>query len=135
MQFPGVEEVEYLQPDEGVEDHCEVPGVVFGCVKSSLVVFVSVYVEKSSAADVASDNSVVPLVLRVGYIEGIGVVGVDILGDELLAHEDEDEEHCDLEDRLADDVFQHRPIDDIVVSGVGFSVEEFGGGVLGCQGD
>ena len=135
MQFPGVEEVEYLQPDEGVEDHGEMSGVVFGGVKGGLVISVPIYVEEPSAANVAPDDAVLPFVLGVGDIQGIGVVGVDILGDELLAHEDEDQEDCDLEDRLADDVFQHRRVDDVVVSGVGLAVEEFGGGVLGGQGD
>ena len=51
MQFPGVEEVEYLQPDEGVEDHGEMSGVVFGGVKGSLVIFVPIYMEKPSNPD------------------------------------------------------------------------------------
>ena len=74
MQFPGVKKVEYLQPDECVEDHGEMPRVVFSCVKGSLVIFVPIYMEKPSTADVAPDNSVVPLVLGVSYIECIGIV-------------------------------------------------------------
>ena len=40
-----------------------------------------------------------------------------------------------MEDRLANDVLQHWPVDDVVVSGMGFPVEEFGGWILSCQGD
>ena len=122
MEFPGVEEIEDLQPDEGVEDDGEVPGIVSGGLEGGFVVFISIDVEEPSAADITSYGSISPFVLRVCDIDRIGVVGIHVLWDELLTHEDENKEDYDLENGLSYDVFEHGSIDDTLVSSMGFSV-------------
>ena len=98
------------------------PGIVSGGLEGGFVVFISIDVEEPSAADIASNSSISPFVLRVCDIDRIGVVGIHVLGDELLTHEDENKEDDDLEDGLSYDMFKHGSIDDTLVSGVRFSV-------------
>ena len=108
------------------------PRIILGGIESSLVISISIGMEKPAATDSATHNPISPLVLRVGDIDRIGIIGISIFRDELFAHEDDDQEDDDLEDGLAYDVFEHGFVDDVVISAVGLSFEELGSWVLGC---
>ena len=106
MEFAGVEEVKDLQHDEDVEDESEMSGVDVGLFENSVVVRVAVHKGMSAASDSATHDAIVPLVIRMGGKDS-GVQGVDVLRDELLTSEGQDENDCQLEDALTDDMLQH----------------------------
>lgn len=107
-------------------------GVDHSFIEDSHVVVLSLDREETATANSASHHSIQPLVSWVVGEDG-GVVGIDVLGDELLAPEDENDQNYELEDGLADDVLEHGGRDDVLVSGMGSTVQQFLSGLLGCQ--
>lgn len=63
MKFSGVEEVEDLHHNKGVEDKCEMPRVDAVVLQDCLILFVSVEGIKSPAANSASHHAIMPLKL------------------------------------------------------------------------
>lgn len=66
MEFFGIEEVEDLEHDEGIEDEGEMSGNDHGLLVNSLIIPSSIDLFHSSASDGSTDNSVVPFVIRMG---------------------------------------------------------------------
>lgn len=132
VELPRVDEVEDRHEDEGVEDEGVVPGVDLILIEHSHVVVLSLDREEAATADSASHHSVEPLASRVVGENG-GVVGIDVLGDELLATEDESDHDYELEDGLAEDVLEHGGRNDVLVSGMGSAVQQFLSGLFSGQ--
>ena len=92
---------------------------------------------ESAAADSAAYDTIPPLVLgmRVPCTTGISnkIMVVYVLRYESLSHKDQDYQNDELVDRLADNVFEHDSVDDIVISVVRFALEELRIGLLGCE--
>ena len=134
MEFASVEEVEDLHHHKHVEDNGEVTRVVVSFLEGRSVVLLAVDEVEPTTADVAADNAVLPLelgVLIVGVLRvGHEVVAVHVLGYELLPHKHHHHHHHQLEYRLPYYMFQHDPIDDVVVPVVGFALEQLGVGLL-----
>lgn len=114
VQFPGIHEVEDLHEDESVEDEGVVPGVDHSLIEHSHIIVLALDREEAATANSASHHSVEPLVCWVAG-EDSGVVGIDVLGDELLAPEDQNHQDYELEDGLADDVLEHGGRDDVFI--------------------
>jgi hypothetical protein len=65
LQFSSIEEVEHLQHHKCIENDGKMSRIVVSSIESSLVIDVSIDVEKPAAANVSSDDSIPPFVLRV----------------------------------------------------------------------
>ena len=86
MQFSGVEEVEHLHHDKGVENEGEVPASYSTLIQDILVVMISIGKEQSTASDSSSNDTVVPLRFRtVG--EDIAIKGILVFRDDELTKE------------------------------------------------
>lgn len=60
-------------------------------------------------------------------------MAINIFRYKLLSHKDDNHHNYDLEDRLPDYVFEHDPVDDVVVTVVRFTFEELAVGLLCCK--
>lgn len=116
MDLSGVDEVEDLEHDKGVEDKGIMPRVVFGSLECSLIIRVAIDPVESSTADCASNNSLIPLERRVSHINWVLIKRILVLWDEKFSEEDDDGHDDHLEDRLSDNVFLHQFGDDVSIS-------------------
>ncbi len=122
VKLPRVYKVEDLHEGESIEDKGEMPGIYHsGIVDSHVVVSSSDGVE-AATSDRPSNDSIQPLAGRVLRKDG-GIVGIDIFRNELFSPEDQDDHHNELEDALANDVFEHGRWDDVLVPGMGVAVQ------------
>ena len=115
MEFAGVEEIEDLHHDEGVEDEGEVTRVDPVLVEDGEVVVRARRVIEATRADSTANYSVVPFLARV-IGKDARVVRVRVFGDPVLSGKDQEENDHQLEDALTNDVFKHGLGDDVLVS-------------------
>lgn len=87
MQLTGIEEIDGLHHDEGIEDEGEVSGGNIVCGENIIVVSVSVGFEQSAASDGSSNDTIVPFVFRI-VGENTAIKGVLEFRDEVLASKD-----------------------------------------------
>lgn len=135
VDLAGIHEVEDLHHDESIEDESEMPRVGMSLLEDESVILVSFGRVETATADSTPDDTVVPLVMRIGDVKGLIIEGVPLLRDEGLAHEDEDDHDNDLEDGLSNDVFLHRGRNDIIVTGVRLTKEKAVIWVFSSQGE
>jgi hypothetical protein len=124
MNLAGIHEVEDLHHDESIEDESEVPRVGMRLLEDVNVILVPLGRVEAATADSTPDDTVVPLVMRVGDVKGLVIKRVPFLRDEGLTHEDEDDHDNDLEGGLSNDVLLHRGRNDIIVTGVRLTKEK-----------
>ena len=124
MDLSGVDEVEDLQHDKGVEDEGVMPRVILGRQEGSLVILVAVDPVEPSTADCSSNVSLIPLVLRVILVNLSLVERILILWNEHLSEEDHADHDDELEEGLSDDVLGHQLGNDVGVSSVWLPQQE-----------
>ena len=128
MEFTAVKEIEDLHHDESVEDEGEVTGVDVEVVVAGGVVGGTVDEDEATG----SSEYAVVFAVEFVWVEEIELVGE--FGEELIGEEGDDHHDDELVDGLADDVFEHFLGDDVLVSFVGLTFEEFFGWRFGGEG-
>ena len=115
MKFTGVEEIEDLHHDEGVEDKSKVTRVDPVLIEDGEVVVRPRGVVEATRADSSAHHSVVPLHSSV-VGKDTSIIRVRVLRDPVLSGEDQEENDHQLEDTLTNDVLEHGLGDDVLVS-------------------
>ena len=115
MELLGIDKVEDLHHDEGVEDESEVSRKDSVLAVNWSVVIFTVDEIQTAASDCTTDDAVLPFVLRVAG-EDASVVRVLVLRDQLVPGEHQNHNHDELENGLSDDVLEHCSRNYVLVS-------------------
>ena len=91
MQFSGIQKIKYLQPYEHIENNSKMPWIILCSIKSCLIVYISIDMEKSTTTYITTNDPISPFELRICDIGSLTVICISILWDELLPHENYDQ--------------------------------------------